>query len=212
MVYFGLNLTFRSARSAVIPYIYKKVKGKYECVFLLGEDWKSGDITDFGGGVKKGETDLTGGFREFMEETEGIFKNHIGVNDMCTCIAATTNNLSVDNRYTGNTKGMSVIFVPICETWKQNACLLFHRTSKYTKSELKGLRWFSKHEFDILIRGKHKNYNMWSRLRKVYAELFTPELYNCLIARFKWSPLKSLNSEQLHVNDGNSHAKTYHQP
>ena len=41
--------------------------------FCLGVDTQSGNITDFGGGVKKGETIIEGGLRELHEESLGIF-------------------------------------------------------------------------------------------------------------------------------------------
>lgn len=43
-------------------------------VFMLGIDTNSGNITDFGGGIKlKYETPLEGGLREFVEESLGVF-------------------------------------------------------------------------------------------------------------------------------------------
>ena len=57
-------------RSGVIIYtVYK-----HRTYFILGIDTKSGDITDFGGGVSfKRENFLDGGLRELMEESLGIF-------------------------------------------------------------------------------------------------------------------------------------------
>jgi len=60
----------RPSRAGVIAYtVYKK-----KTYFILGIDTKSGDITDFGGGISlKREDALQGGLREFSEETLGIF-------------------------------------------------------------------------------------------------------------------------------------------
>lgn len=44
-----------------------------ETLFCLGIDTKSGNITDFGGGVKKEETTVEGGLRELDEESQGVF-------------------------------------------------------------------------------------------------------------------------------------------
>ena len=41
--------------------------------FCLGVDTESGNLTDFGGGVKKDETVIEGGLRELNEESLGIF-------------------------------------------------------------------------------------------------------------------------------------------
>ena len=43
--------------------------------FCLGVDTESGNLTDFGGGVKKDETIIQGGLRELAEESLEIFEN-----------------------------------------------------------------------------------------------------------------------------------------
>src|SRR5437762_557673 len=60
----------KSSRSGVIVYTVYKNK----TYFILGIDTKSGDITDFAGGVSlKKENVLEGGLRELAEESLGIF-------------------------------------------------------------------------------------------------------------------------------------------
>lgn len=54
-------------RGSIIPYT---MIGR-EIYVLLGMDLQSGDVTDFGGGVKKGENGCTAGLRELEEETSG---------------------------------------------------------------------------------------------------------------------------------------------
>jgi len=56
-------------RSGAIVYIHENNK----TYFCLGVDTQSGNLTDFGGGVKKGETIIEGGLRELKEESLGVF-------------------------------------------------------------------------------------------------------------------------------------------
>lgn len=58
-----------SYRSGAI--LYTQEKG--ETYFCLGVDTESGNLTDFGGGVKRGETIIEGGLRELEEESQGVF-------------------------------------------------------------------------------------------------------------------------------------------
>lgn len=51
--------------------IYTHFEGK--TYFCLGVDTQSGNLTDFGGGVKKEETIVEGGLRELEEESQGVF-------------------------------------------------------------------------------------------------------------------------------------------
>lgn len=57
------------ARAGIIPYIYRNG----QLYFCLGVDRGSGDLTDFGGGVKATENAIQGAIREFQEETLGVF-------------------------------------------------------------------------------------------------------------------------------------------
>lgn len=58
-----------AVRSGAIIYTYYNGN----LYFCLGIDTQSGNITDFGGGVKKGETIVEGGLRELYEESLGVF-------------------------------------------------------------------------------------------------------------------------------------------
>ena len=56
-------------RSGAIIY----TRDKDQIYFCLGIDTQSGNLTDFGGGVKKGESVVEGGLRELHEESLNIF-------------------------------------------------------------------------------------------------------------------------------------------
>lgn len=68
---FNLNkdLLPTNKRAGVIPYTV--FQGRL--FFLLGIDRKTHEYTDFGGGCKNNETLLDGAWREFQEETCGVF-------------------------------------------------------------------------------------------------------------------------------------------
>ena len=51
--------------------VYTHYKGK--TYFCLGVDSSFGDLTDFGGGMKKNENVIECGLRELEEESQGIF-------------------------------------------------------------------------------------------------------------------------------------------
>src|SRR5579885_778662 len=66
------NLAYvRPYRSGIIPYIVTKGN----VYFAFGEHTETGDLTDFGGGVKmrSGEDALSGALREFQQESLGVF-------------------------------------------------------------------------------------------------------------------------------------------
>jgi hypothetical protein len=68
----------KQLRAGVIAYIEVPGPVRPQLYFCLGLDQRTGDITDFGGGVtKKDSTALHAALREFHEETLGIFIDHV---------------------------------------------------------------------------------------------------------------------------------------
>lgn len=57
-------------RVGVVPFF---IDENNELSFLMGLDYHSGELTDFGGGRKKGERSLRCARREFAEETNSLF-------------------------------------------------------------------------------------------------------------------------------------------
>lgn len=67
------------SRGGVIPYtLYNG-----QIYFCLGKDRQSGDLTDFGGGIKKYEGRVSGALREFREESLNVFSqcDKLDIND-----------------------------------------------------------------------------------------------------------------------------------
>lgn len=136
-------------RAGVIVYtVYKK-----KTYFILGIDTKSGDVTDFGGGVSfKKENALIGGLREFAEETLGIFGN-ISINEIGNCVSVyDDNNL--------------IIFIPLQFNIAEKYYEFLERIQYIENPEVMDLKILNKKEFISLINGKHVDGTlMYDRIR-----------------------------------------------
>jgi hypothetical protein len=164
----------KTDRAAVIPYIVIiDNEGNRNLHFLLARDNDSGDITDFGGGVKQNEVSLTASLREFREESDEIFGNlYDKVNDLSVAIAILD-------------KTMSVLFIPLPIEWYSTALDKFnnrvhlpHRLRKKSHNEVSEIIWFNEEEFIHLI--SPDNPAMWSRIRKFYSRNYGDQLSKAL--------------------------------
>jgi len=173
---FGSTLaTVKTSRAAVVPYVLKKDReGNMKLYFLLARDQSSGDITDFGGGVKQNEVSLIASMREFREESDEIFGNlYDRINDFNMTIALLT-------------RTMSVLFVPLHEEWYHKAIPTFNtkRSDKYScqrkksHNEVSEIIWFSEDEFRRLLLPKNKE--MWKRVQNFYRKNYNDKLSNVL--------------------------------
>lgn len=132
----------KTDRAGVIPYTI--VNGK---VFLLLARHKfSGDLGDFGGGVKKEETTLKGALREYFEESNFIFVNEKADLDHSVAI--------VDDK-------MAILFLFIKQEWFYKAEKTFARQKKRESlypsqqpgtDEISEILWVSEEQFVNLIR------------------------------------------------------------
>jgi hypothetical protein len=164
----------KTHRAAVIPYIVIIDKeGNKVLHFLLARDHDSGDITDFGGGVKQNEVSLTASLREFREESDEIFGTlYDKVNSLAVTIAILD-------------KTMSVLFIPLPIEWYSLALNKFnnrirssHNLRKKSHNEVSEIIWFNEEEFRILI--SPENPAMWSRIRKFYNRNYGTHLSKAL--------------------------------
>ena len=173
----------RKDRSGVIPYTIDN-KGKLH--FLLGIDRKTGDLTDFGGGVKANEDFFSAGAREFSEETCEIF-DPLTEQDL-------RNAVPIYNNY-----GNSVIFlVKINRDWLQTAQQTFaaaqaQRITEAKYTELSGLFWVHQDEFKSIAFNKDDT-RMWVRLQNIFR--FNAKwkmLYITLVLHVIMKELQSIN-------------------
>ena len=138
--------SFRTIRAGVIPYRVDPLTG--DLSFLLARHGSSKELGDFGGGVRKNESALQAAFREFAEETLGVFSDFYSQpEDLGLCPTF------VDGR------SMSVIFAPVPfdfdvekhfgEARKKN-----HSSSVQRKAfvEISDVVWTSNGEFRKLIQ------------------------------------------------------------
>lgn len=128
--------------------IYTNYNGK--TYFCLGIDSAYGDLTDFGGGVKKNESVIEGGLRELEEESQGIF-GKMSPEEIKNCMAFYSSN-------------MMVIFIKK-EVNIEEITNLFNKKISNELHEVKGITWLEKEDFLNSIAGKGKR--IYSRVRKI---------------------------------------------
>lgn len=166
----GYSLShLKPARASAVPYVVKKTRSRrgieHTTVhFLFGIDRKSGDLTDFGGGVRKNENALIAALREFKEETNGIFDG-----DVYDTPNRYISSISVTN------KVLSTLFVPVDES---------HLYMDVTTSspEIKEFVWLTQDNLKKLLTGRcHKKIMMWGRLRSFYRSINIDDLCRTLI-------------------------------
>ena len=152
-------LNEKSRRSGVIPYTSTSNGTLY---FLLGVDARTGDLTDLGGGVKKGENGLCAAFRELSEESCGLLRPNL--NDMSECPSL----MNTEMR-------MSVVFMPVASGFLRTITRDFDMARKHTSSasskEMRELKWVHETEFFILLSNKYlqqkdgTRLSLWFRVR-----------------------------------------------
>lgn len=217
MIIYGSDLAkICSARAAILPYtiVYNHVTKLWNIKIMLGVDKKSGEITDTGGGVKS-KTDLNNlaaSFREFTEETKGIFSKTITIDKLLTCVAVTQSQHrripAIRNPRTKfieehkstpgviegvkyDTGGMSTIFLPVDNKLIEETNL-FDEVGEHPDgeehNELSELLWVSENEFLDLIQGKSVNGKyMWPKLQKFYQSVYTEDIRGIMKVRYWWA-------------------------
>lgn len=154
-----------TCRCGVIPYIIKNGKIYY----LLARHKDTNELGDFGGGVRKYEFALSGGLREFNEESRGIFSDQSkNINDRVNDIAIVDN----DNI-------MAILFLPLnldCLDDKiQDKFSNKNQFGKYS-NEISELVWFDEKGFEELLfypKERLTGNIMWRKI-----QLFIKRFYN----------------------------------
>jgi len=139
--------------------IYTHHKG--ETYFCLGIDTHSGNITDFGGGVKKDETIVEGGLRELEEESQGVF--------------GTLTPEDVAESTTFHCFNMAIMFIPTCVDPDRISRQFKRRMTKYKKlnpdvePEVCNIIWLSKQEMLESIHGRGNR--LYVRVRRLLSKV-----------------------------------------
>lgn len=163
MLSLGIKLSdpsVSSTRCGVVPYTFRRDK----LYFLFGRDRSTGELGDFGGGVKKGERVLFGGWREWMQETKGIFaSSYDNVN-------------SLSNKLALVSPQMTIIFVPVSPEWIEKAPKLFMNTVLTDKqsNEMSELVWLEEASFrhHVTSRGSRM---IWKKVKTFFQENYIPK-------------------------------------
>jgi 8-oxo-dGTP pyrophosphatase MutT (NUDIX family) len=182
IVQFAKNLyTLHSKRASVVPYTFiADDTGKFELWVLLGVHASSGEITDLGGGVKRSESDIEAAYREFMEESNGVFSQEVkSVTDLEKCVSISRLR---DEKVIGPLKtkvyveGVTSIFLPLNSPYMYTIISDFDKVKK-DDDEIRSLMWVRGKD---ILQPTSKKYKMWSFIRKFYYEALTPELLDML--------------------------------
>ena len=142
-----------AVRAGAIIYTHKNG----ETLFCLGIDTHSGNITDFGGGVKKEETIIEGGLRELEEESQSVF--------------GTLTPKDVEDSVIFHCYNMAIMFIPmdvdptsISNTFKKNV-------ANCPEPEVCGIVWLTTKELLESIHGRGNK--MYVRVRRLLNKVTT---------------------------------------
>ena len=136
--------------------IYTHFQGK--TYFALGQDSVYGDLTDFSGGKKQGESIIDGGLRELEEESLGVF-GKISVSDVKDCMGFYTNN-------------MLIMFIHLDVNMQRIVEEFDRRLGEREGSEnleVDQIIWFEKSDFINSIEGKGRR--LYSRVRRLLSKV-----------------------------------------
>lgn len=129
--------------------------------FCMGIDSCYGDLTDFAGGVKKGESILTGGLRELHEESLGIF-GELGEMDIAENLSFYSNN-------------MVIMFIRLDVDIEKTKNDFWYRVKEKedaqfaSKLEVSDICWLDKKDFLDSISCKGRK--MYNRVQKILSKV-----------------------------------------
>lgn len=156
-------------RAVIIPIV---VTPEGTILQLMGF-YKTGEITDFGGGVKKGETPIDAGLRELHEETKNIFGDYLSgmkKRDL------RRRSVTIENSI------MSATFVVLGHDWRSEAPNSFRNEPVNENDEIHHVMWVREESFQLLIDQKPAKYQMWPKIIPFYRNLYT-ERVKCDLRR-----------------------------
>ena len=136
--------------------IYTHFQGK--TYFALGQDSMYGDLTDFSGGKKQGESIIEGGLRELEEESLGVF-GKIGVSDVKECMGFHTNNMLIMFIH------LDVNMQRIVEEFDKR----LGEKGENENLEVNQIVWVEKSDFLNIIDGKGRR--LYSRVRRLLSKV-----------------------------------------
>lgn len=136
-----------AVRAGVIVY----TKENETTYFCLGVDTESGNLTDFGGGVKKGETVVDGALRELKEESLGVFGD--------------IDKADLDDMFIFHSYNMAIIFIHLDINKGRVDKLFKERVKDKFEPEVCDVVWLPTEEFMESIHGRGKK--LYIRVRRL---------------------------------------------
>lgn len=128
--------------------------------FCLGIDAVHHELTDFSGGVKKGETVIEGGLRELEEESLGIF-GKIRTEDVLNSTGFYTNNMLIMLIH------LNVDIQLVRQDFHSRLAAYKKGEHEENKIEVSDLIWLNTQELVGSIRGNSRSRKMYSRVKKM---------------------------------------------
>jgi hypothetical protein len=161
MIIYGSELatTLNGRRSGVIPFV--KIKEKFH--FLFGIDRASRELTDFGGCVAPEETLLEAAFREFEEESCGIFEEIVTIKNV-------EESLAIVNEHF--TEAIFLVNVPVSFFSSVNKMFVVNQqqfSGSRKHNELIGIKWVSEDHLKNIAFEKSVHV-LWTRVQKMFCE------------------------------------------
>jgi len=162
----------------------------YTCIngilyFLLGHDFRTNELTDFGGGAQKDETAPITAFREFKEETLDIFE--------LTSHTALNKTMVVYNEM------MAIYFLPVDDCWYDIAQYEFAQNYKNNRidHEISSIEWIQEYELRYFLESHNTKFwikvqtflnqtvtrDFMNKLRTLYNEEYPDYDYKAIISR-----------------------------
>lgn len=135
-------------RGGVIPYIYEN-GAQYWC---LGLDRASGQFSDFGGRIVRGESALDGSLREFREESLGVFEGRMKNLSGSTCV----------------TDSNTLIIFSEVEIGREESLSKFRELAT-DNSEMSDIVWVDRKRLEGILKEPFK---MYQKVRSLFLYLF----------------------------------------
>lgn len=183
-------LNLKTVRSGIIPFTFFNDHLR----FCLAKDSRTGELGDFGGGVKRGEVSITGGIRELTEESNGIFCN---INFDYTV----GHGISLIDKYY---KKMAIFLVYVDPPMISQSCKCFTPSE-----EISDIVWVTEEELYVLIYGRDCLKGvMWKKISSFLKfacgpkKEFTKQLLDTVYSIYNKRQAEELYKRQIVFMDG----------
>lgn len=167
-----LKKTKTFIRAGILPYtIVQKNRSEKEIYFLFGQDSKTNELCDFGGGIKQNEDCFEGALREFNEESCNIFHKEVDKTTLLRSYAI------IDQKYT-----QILFLVKLDNSWMDKARVLFKLSFNEQKLkdylENKDIVWLSLETFMKSLQN-NSEIKMWDKIKN-FINLYGSTILNII--------------------------------